>query len=243
MTTMTTIKRRLRVAGLVITGAVALSVAGAIAYASVPDAGGTFHGCYESSGMDTPGQLRVVDPSKEGSAGSCTAGETPISWNQTGPAGAQGPQGATGDQGPKGDKGDKGDPGTPDVRVETFGVNETISNVQPTMIAHFGNEFGTNFMVEAKIDITSHNGGDNIHGACSLMYDPRGSDPDGHDMTQVADTTSFGLDDSDQGSSITLLGKIPLAGFGSFGVVCGTAPDTDAYETQQGKVAVTRLAG
>jgi len=243
-----TIPRRLRLAGLVITGAVALSAAGAIAYASVPDASGTFHGCFEAdSGMDTPGQLRVIDTSKAGSAGNCTANETLISWSQTGPQGQPGPIGATGAQGAKGDtgeagpqgaKGDKGDPGTPDVRVDNFGGPSTIFNVEPQQVAFYGNVFGGDFLVEAKIVIKDHNGDDNIHGQCSIMYLPHGG---GGPLTTEADTTSFGFNDSDQGSSITLLGRVSLGGFGSFGVTCGRAPNTDDYEAQQIKVVVTRL--
>ena len=240
-----TIPRRLRLVGLVITGAVALSAAGAIGYASVPDAGGTIHGCYDaSSGLDIPGQLRVIDTSKEGSAGTCTVNETPVNWNQTGPQGQQGPIGAqgakgdTGDIGPQGAKGDKGDPGTPDVRVDNFGGPSTIFNVEPQQVAFYGNVFGGDFLVEAKIVIKDHNGDDNIHGQCSIMYLPHGS---GGPLTSEADTTSFGFNDSDQGSSITLLGRVSLGGFGSFGVTCGRAPNTDDYVAQQIKVVVTRL--
>jgi hypothetical protein len=55
-----------------------------------------------------------VNPS---SPPTCRHGDTPISWNQSGPAGAtgatgpQGPQGASGDTGPEGPQGAKGDTG------------------------------------------------------------------------------------------------------------------------------------
>lgn len=63
------------------------------------------HGCVSNK----DGKLRVV-----GGPNDCTKGETPISWNQTGPAGpagVQGEQGAQGEQGPIGAKGEKGDTG------------------------------------------------------------------------------------------------------------------------------------
>lgn len=45
---------------------------GAVAYASIPDAGGVIHGCFK------PGStVRLVD-------GACRAGETAIAWNQQG---------------------------------------------------------------------------------------------------------------------------------------------------------------
>jgi hypothetical protein len=55
-----------------------------ISRASIPDAGGVIHGCYNKSG----GTVRVIDSSVI----ACGSNETAISWNQTGPAGPRGPQ-------------------------------------------------------------------------------------------------------------------------------------------------------
>ena len=83
----------------------ALIALGGIAYATIPDVSGLISACYSS----TSGALRVID-----SAAKCSAAERALSWNQTGPAGAQGPQGLKGDtgavgaQGPQGAKGDTG---------------------------------------------------------------------------------------------------------------------------------------
>ncbi|MBO0802491.1 MAG: collagen-like protein [Nocardiopsaceae bacterium] len=55
----------------------------------------------------------------------CFGHDTPVSWNQTGPAGATGPQGpkgdtgATGPQGPQGPKGDTGDTGPQGPKGDT----------------------------------------------------------------------------------------------------------------------------
>ncbi len=62
-----------------------LAVAASIVADSYTDDSGAFHGCVGRSGA-----LRVVTP---GTA--CRVGETPIAWNQTGPAGPQGPPGET----------------------------------------------------------------------------------------------------------------------------------------------------
>jgi hypothetical protein len=68
--------------------------------------GNTINGCYSSTG-----DLKLLTPGKP----TCPKGSTPISWNVTGPPGAQGPQGPKGDQGAQGAQGaqgPKGDPGT-----------------------------------------------------------------------------------------------------------------------------------
>jgi len=57
------------------------------------------HGCVRA----LTGILRIVGPS-----GQCLPGETPISWNQTGPQGPQGQQGPKGDTGPAGPAGSAG---------------------------------------------------------------------------------------------------------------------------------------
>ena len=73
-----------------------LTAAAGIAYASIPDSGGVFHGCVNKA----TGVLRVIDTAKTGALGSCIASgplaETAISWNQTGPKGPQGPAGPQG---------------------------------------------------------------------------------------------------------------------------------------------------
>jgi hypothetical protein len=83
---------------LAVVGAAALSVlVGATAYAAIPDAGtAVFHGCV---GKRT-GVLRVIDPSAGGRCSTIRGlEETPIQWNQTGPAGPPGPVGSPGPAG------------------------------------------------------------------------------------------------------------------------------------------------
>lgn len=88
---------RITLAGLMLGAA----LAGGVAWATIPSADGTIHGCYKQAN----GDLRVVD-----NAGDCKNNELAISWNEKDVAGATG---ATGPQGPKGETGAKGDPGTP----------------------------------------------------------------------------------------------------------------------------------
>jgi hypothetical protein len=61
-----------------------------IAYATIPDSNGVIHACYQT----LKGSLRVVD-----STASCSNGEAPLSWNQTGPPGPPGVQGPPGPSG------------------------------------------------------------------------------------------------------------------------------------------------
>src|SRR5579862_8663149 len=87
-----TIRRR----GLLIAAAIAVLAIGAgVAYATIPDSGGTIHGCYDNKS----GQLRVIDPS---AGGACTNKETSLSWSQTGPQGPPGQNGTNGTNGTNG---------------------------------------------------------------------------------------------------------------------------------------------
>ena len=79
-------------------GAIAIVLAGGVAWAAIGD-GGVIQGCYDSGG-----NLKVV------AALPCPKGYTPLPWNQQGPPGTPGAIGGTG---PAGVKGDKGDPCLP----------------------------------------------------------------------------------------------------------------------------------
>ena len=67
---------------LVATTLVVLLGAG-IASATIPDSGGTIHGCYKNVG----GDLRVIDP---GTGATCSPSETSLGWSQTGAKGRPG---------------------------------------------------------------------------------------------------------------------------------------------------------
>ena len=64
----------------------ALLVVGGIAYATIPDAGGVIHACYQKN----QGTLRVIDTDK---AQTCASSESPLNWSQTGQQGPPGPTG------------------------------------------------------------------------------------------------------------------------------------------------------
>src|SRR5262245_4217501 len=101
--------RRARIALAVIAAFCLLAGIGA-AYAALQDPAGVIHAC-----IDGKGNTRIIDVAVE----SCRKGETPLSWNQTGPQGpagapgATGATGATGPQGPAGATGPAGAAGLP----------------------------------------------------------------------------------------------------------------------------------
>jgi collagen triple helix repeat protein len=82
---------------LAILGGIALVGIVSVVRASIPDASGVLHGCYQMS----DGQLRIIDSA----VGGCRASELAVQWNQQGP---QGPIGPPGPQGPQGVQGPKG---------------------------------------------------------------------------------------------------------------------------------------
>jgi hypothetical protein len=129
---------------------VAIAVGG-IAYASIPDANGVIHGCYNT---DT-GVLRVFGKSKDFQQ--CNAGEKPLDWSQTGPTGATGATGATGTTGATGPTGPTGtvssaflsalttaDVGIPAGTAVPFDAVPLQSGINPTGIPAF-----TTFIVTA----------------------------------------------------------------------------------------------
>jgi type VI secretion system secreted protein Hcp len=75
---------------------VALGAGAAVAVAAIPAADGTIHACINPASTPLPGAVRIIDDATQ----TCAAGETPLTWSQTGPQGPAGPQG---DPGPAGD--------------------------------------------------------------------------------------------------------------------------------------------
>jgi hypothetical protein len=93
---------------LIVTGVGAIALAGwGVAAATIPDANGTVHACYNIGSLLRPvGDVRIVDASTR-----CLPSERAIVWNQTG---VQGPAGPTGATGPSGAAGAPGAPGLSD---------------------------------------------------------------------------------------------------------------------------------
>jgi hypothetical protein len=69
--------RRIGATSTALLAAMAVALAGGLAYAAVPDSNGTIHGCYQSGS----GALRVVDADV---GGKCKPNEKPLDWNAGG---------------------------------------------------------------------------------------------------------------------------------------------------------------
>jgi Collagen triple helix repeat (20 copies) len=82
----------------------AAAIGGGVAYATIPDASGVIHGCFQKSS----GKLRLIDTD---TGAHCGPAEVAISWNQVGPQGKLGPTGPQGPSGPIGPQGPTGPQG------------------------------------------------------------------------------------------------------------------------------------
>lgn len=97
---------RKRLTAPVLAAVVAVPVLGAVAYASIPEPSGRINACYVTNPQllgPARGTVRLVDTGE-----ACRNGETPITWNQTGPQGPPGATGPAGQQGPAGERGPVG---------------------------------------------------------------------------------------------------------------------------------------
>jgi hypothetical protein len=240
--------------GLALAAIVGLTTVGSLAYASIPDAGGTIHACYDNALQ----QLRVIDTaSSDPIRGKCLTNEKAITWGQTGPKGDPGAPGAPGQDGAKGDpgtpgapgapgaKGDKGDPGapTPPDTYVTGASDKTIDDVaeKPIELQYLiePNVETTSYFVTAKVRINPHGG--NVHGSCSIKAGPGPSYSNDPDAYNRIDTTSFAFTSTEQATTISLIGRVDLpmsttTGRG-IGVFCSRLANTDPYSTEQIKVA------
>ena len=110
----------------VVAASLAVVVIAGVAFATIPSADGTIHGCYKK----TTKILRVINVE---AGQKCRSDEYTLNWNQDGPAGAPG------SPGPKGQPGEQGLPGTPSVSIVSSHANNfNISSDTYTYIDLFG---------------------------------------------------------------------------------------------------------
>ena len=96
------LRRHVFVAAVVSAVVTAAVTSGGFALASTPSTGNTYYAC-ASGNMIIPGTMKVSSTPPV-----CASGTNLVSWNQTGPAGAQGPIGPAGTTGPQGPAGAMG---------------------------------------------------------------------------------------------------------------------------------------
>jgi hypothetical protein len=95
---------RARRAVLAVAAAALVAAAGGIAYASIPDADGTYHACM----LKSVGTIRIIDPERQRCS---THLEVEITFAKEGPQGEPGPAGPPGPPGPPGADGADGEDG------------------------------------------------------------------------------------------------------------------------------------
>jgi hypothetical protein len=120
-----------------ILAAVTCAVVGAgVASATIPDSGGTIHGCYKK----TNGNLTLIDTDK---GATCQVSEAGLTWSQKGAQGPPGPQGVQGQQGQQGTTGPDGvdDYSIVTAQATTSGGNATAVASCPTGSTAVGGGF------------------------------------------------------------------------------------------------------
>jgi hypothetical protein len=204
---------------LVALAVVGALVAGGIAYAAIPDAGGVIHGCYKKSSPNQ-GTLRIIDTEK---AQTCSNAETAVTWSQTGPQGSQGPQGP---QGPSGSS----------HAYSTFkGVGQTQISPNSNTITQLTLPAGdyvvwaTGSVVRSGLINTSGSANDV---KCAL------DDPDGNSVTASEAEANF-----DDGDAVPymLVATMSLSNSGTITVDCTTKDGTVPSELDFNSLVATKV--
>jgi hypothetical protein len=149
----------------------ALVVAGA-ALAAVPDGSGVIHGCFSPNGAKAKGgtALYLVDSAST----TCSNGQAPLNWNQTGPQGPQGIQGPQGNQGPQGIQGPAGPAGTTSAGyATTSGFNPITlpSGGGNVLVASLTVPDGT-YIFNATVQVYNSNVAGETSISCNLRHGP-----------------------------------------------------------------------
>jgi hypothetical protein len=172
--------RHLRGWPLAVAAVAAFGLAGGIAYAAIPDAGGVIHGCRNTGS----GILRAVEGATD-----CSPAESALQWNvqgpqgdrgEQGPAGPAGPPGATGAQGrsgppgepgpagPAGPVGPPGPGGADGYSMVLVGGGKTLSTGVNTPIAHLDVPGMTPYAVSGTVQINNETNPGTVFGGCQL---------------------------------------------------------------------------
>jgi collagen triple helix repeat protein len=97
---------------LLLVGCAALFVSAGVAYATIPEANGTYTACVskpvQSGTLKGVAAVGLLDTAVKPT---CPSGTNQVTWNKQGQPGPAGPQGPPGAQGPAGPQGPQGNPG------------------------------------------------------------------------------------------------------------------------------------
>jgi hypothetical protein len=213
---------RTMLVALAIVGAL---VAGGIAYAAIPDAGGVIHGCYKKSSPNQ-GTLRVIDTEK---AQTCSNAESAINWSQTGPQGPQGIQGIQGPQGPQGPSGSSHAYSTFNGVGQTLIAPNSHTITQLTLPAGDYVVWATGSVVRRGIIDTSGSANDV---KCSL------NDPSDNAVTASEAEANF-----DDGDAVPymLVATMSLSSSGTITVDCTTLDGTVPSELDFNSLVATKV--
>ena len=135
-------------------GSIGVIMLGATLVSAAASSANTINACVN----DVTGIVRVIDPAKGAQCIAAKGGlhETPMSWNQQGPAGAPGTPGPAGPPGAAGPAGG----GT----VETGGTTTVLVNVGVTTKFHTacsaGTPIGRNFFADGEVHIIQDRAGE-----------------------------------------------------------------------------------
>jgi hypothetical protein len=165
-------------------------VATGVALASIPDANGMIHGCYDTK----HGNLRVIDME---AGQTCDPNETLLSWNQTGP---QGPAGPPGPQGPQGPQGPAGEPGGEAFSVEADGSVTIPTTIGGTVILQRDVPAGK-YVVTGNVVVSNLNSTGTIPVLCYLGSPSEFSPP----YVAAIDPFRFTSPDQPSGASATTI--------------------------------------
>jgi hypothetical protein len=210
-------------------GAAALA-GGGIAYATIPDASGVIHGCYQKSG----GSLSVIDAAVT----TCAKSQTELDWNVQGPTGPQGPQGPQGAQGPTGPQGDPGPTGAtgPQGPAGPSGTSHAYSATGGFV------QYGTTPVQVASLSLPA---GTYLVWATGNVVD--GNMTTGHDCVLSSGGTTLEEEKVTTttgpyaATTVSFSEPVTLASAGSVKVTCSSATDNSANANEGAVIDITAV--
>lgn len=176
------------------------TIAAVLVRATIPAPSGVIYACYNKSG----GSIRVID----NAVTNCSANETQLMWNVTGPMGPAGPAGPVGPTGPAGSAGATGAtgpvglPGPSHVYLAAKSTAAFLNVSSESNVATLTLAAGT-YVLAAKVNLfLSGPGG--AFGTCHIYQGPAATD------ASILDLSEASLESTGGTSTIPLLAAVAL---------------------------------